>query len=164
MLLRKILFALVIASFLPFTVQADSLLPVPPKAKKNYNDKTKCVETVEEMRKNHMSHIIDQRDDTLRRGIRTTQYSLKLCIDCHNAPAEDGKVASSKSKEHFCSTCHAYAAVQIDCFKCHADKPENTEYRHSISTSQSVKHHDFATQDLSPETLKLLATEKEGQQ
>ncbi len=163
MLLRKIIFVFAVIAFFPLAAYADSLLPALPKAKENYDDKTKCVEPVEVMRQSHMDFILHQRDDTLRKGIRTKQHSLKECINCHNAPAEDGKVASAKDKEHFCSSCHVYTAVQIDCFKCHNDKPANTQYRHKIS-SQVFKQHKFATQDLNQEMLELLATEKEGQQ
>ena len=163
MLLRKLIFVFAIAAFLPLSAQADSLLPELPKAKENYNDQTKCVEPIEVMRKSHMDFIMHQRDDTLRKGVRTKQHSLKECIDCHNAPGKDLKVASANDSEHFCSSCHVYTAVQIDCFKCHADKPENTQYRHKI-TSQALKQHKFAAQDLNQETLQLLATEKEAQQ
>jgi len=160
-LLRKVLLAFALVAFLPLSVYADSLLPTLPKAKENYNEKTRCVESVDIMRKNHMDFIMHQRDDTLRKGIRTKQHSLKECIDCHNAPGKDLKVASYKDNDHFCSSCHVYTAVQIDCFKCHADKPANTEYRHKI-TSQAYKQHKFASQDLDQKTLNLLATEKEG--
>jgi len=162
-LLRKIIFAFALVAFLPLSVSADSLLPTLPKAKGNYDDITKCVEPISVMRQSHMDFIMHQRDDTLRKGVRTKQHSLKECINCHNAPADDGKVASAKDSEHFCSSCHVYTAVQIDCFKCHNDKPENTQYRHKI-TSQAFKQHEFATQDLNQETLKLLATEKGAQQ
>lgn len=147
----------------PFTVQADSLLPERAKAKGNYNETTKCVEKVDVMRKDHMSFILHQRNDTLRKGVRTKQHSLKECINCHNAPASDGTVASIKDKEHFCTTCHTYTAVQIDCFKCHSDKPENTKYKHSLS-DQSPKQHELAKQDTKPEAPKAQATVKEGQQ
>jgi len=153
-----------VALALPTVVQADSLAPEPPKAKKKYNEETICVEPVAEMRKDHMSYIMHQRDDTLRKGIRTKQHSLKECIDCHNAPAEDGKVASASESEHFCSTCHTYVAVQIDCFSCHSDKPENTQYRHKISANDNY-HINVATQSLSSETLEVLSNNTtEGQQ
>ena len=111
---------------LPLASQAGDLLPSIPKANKG----DKCVEPTEEMREHHMEYILHQRVDTLRRGIRTTKYSLKKCIECHNAPAKDGKVARFGNKDHFCSSCHSYAAVNVDCFECHADKPENAQYRH----------------------------------
>ena len=111
---------------LPLTSQAGDLLPSVPKGKGD-----KCVEPTADMRKNHMEYILHQRDNTLRRGIRTSKHSLKECIECHNAPAKDGKVARIGEKDHFCSSCHTYAAVNVDCFECHADKPENTSYRHA---------------------------------
>ncbi len=75
----------------------------------------KCVEPTEEMRRNHMEKILHQRDKTMHQGIRTTQHSLKNCIDCHADP----KTNSVLGKDGFCESCHRYAAVQIDCFSCH---------------------------------------------
>jgi hypothetical protein len=53
-------------------------------------------------------------------GERTAAFSLKACIDCH-ASASTGSVAASAS--NFCQSCHAYAAVKLDCFECHSSKP-----------------------------------------
>ena len=162
-LIRKI-FASGVAIVLPLAVYAESLLPAIPKAKKNYDDQTLCVEPVDEMRKNHMQYIMHQRDDTMRRGIRTSKHSLKECIDCHNAPAEDGKVASIETDEHFCAACHNYAAVKIDCFTCHSDKPVNTQYRHALSGKDQPHHKNFAQQEINAGTLELLTANRERQQ
>ncbi len=164
MLSIKTIIGLGAALLLPLTVQAESIAPKLPPAKKKYSEETLCVKPVDDMRKNHMDYIIHQRDDTMREGIRTEQFSLDECIECHNAPSKDGKVASSKSDEHFCSTCHTYAAVKIDCFSCHADKPQNTQYRHSLSGKSMPHHSQFATQKLNAETLQMLTTNKESQQ
>jgi hypothetical protein len=153
-----------VALLLPLAVYADSLLPKLPKAKKNYNDQTLCVESVDEMRSNHMNHILHQRNETLREGDRTGQHSLKECIECHNAPADDGKVASAETSEHFCSSCHTYTAVSIDCFSCHSDKPENTQYRHSLSEMKMPQQQLFAAQQLNTETVQTLTDKGEGQQ
>ena len=162
MLLKNKIIALLVVFFIPVVVHADSLLPELPKAKKNYNDETKCVEPVAEMQKNHMSYIMHQRSETMRKGVRTKQHSLKECIDCHNAPAEDGKVARAEESEHFCSTCHTYVAVQIDCFSCHSDKPQNTQYRHKLS-AQDISHHiNVTTQQLTSESIELLADSNKG--
>lgn len=82
----------------------------------------KCVEPTEDMRRNHMKYILHQRDLTMHEGIRTKQHSLKNCIDCHADP----KTNSVLGKDGFCASCHAYAAVTIDCFSCHSPAPENT--------------------------------------
>ena len=74
-----------------------------------------CVAPVEEMRRNHMKLLFHQRDRTMREGVRTTRFSLKGCVDCH-ASAKTGSVLG---EEGFCSSCHAYASVKIDCFECH---------------------------------------------
>ena len=84
----------------------------------------KCVHPEEEMKRNHMNYILHQRDDTMYDGIRTEKHSLANCIDCHVQPGKDGKIASIESPDHFCSGCHEYAAVTIDCFECHADRPQ----------------------------------------
>ena len=74
-----------------------------------------CVAPVAEMRRDHMEMLFHQRDRTLREGVRTTRFSLKNCVECH-AGRETGSVLG---KEGFCSSCHAYASVKIDCFECH---------------------------------------------
>ena len=74
-----------------------------------------CVAPTGEMRRNHMKMLFHQRDRTMRGGVRTTRYSLKNCVECH-ASAKTGSVLG---EEGFCSSCHAYASVKIDCFECH---------------------------------------------
>ncbi len=83
----------------------------------------KCVADPAFMRRNHADLLKHQRDDTLRGGIRTGKYSLKACIACH-ASQTSGSVAVAST--NFCISCHAYAAVKIDCFECHATKPPET--------------------------------------
>ena len=80
---------------------------------------TSCVAPVAEMRRGHMKMLIHQRDRTLRQGLREPRFSLKGCVDCH-ASRETGSVLG---KDGFCSSCHAYAAVRIDCFECHSPNP-----------------------------------------
>lgn len=75
-----------------------------------------CVGDPAFMRRNHMSLLKHQRDDTLRGGVRTGQHSLKACIGCH-ASQSTGSVNAGST--NFCQSCHAYAAVKIDCFECH---------------------------------------------
>lgn len=156
---RKAIAWLIGAVFLlPLTASADVPAPVIPKAKGE-----KCVEPTDEMRKNHMEKILHQRDATMREGIRTTKHSLKECIECHNAPDETGKVANVDTPDHFCSTCHTYSGVKIDCFECHADKPENTEYRHSLVEGKTPHHANMKSDDkvLSKETLEMLTAKGE---
>ena len=74
-----------------------------------------CVAPTGEMRRNHMKMLLQQRDRTLRQGIREPRFSLKNCVDCH-AAHETGSVLG---KDGFCSSCHEYAAVKMDCFECH---------------------------------------------
>ncbi|HSH30642.1 MAG TPA: hypothetical protein VK971_12090 [Thiohalobacter sp.] len=112
-------------AFLAIPLPAGAEVPRPdiPQANARYSETQGCVEPTEEMRKNHMEYILHQRDETLRQGVRGSKYSLAECINCHVPKQESGKVVRSDSKEHFCSSCHSYAAVKIDCFSCHRDTP-----------------------------------------
>ena len=96
-------------------------LPKPPKGKGK-----KCVADTDFMRRNHMKMLLHQRDDTMRSGIRTKRFSLKECITCHAVNGADNKPVTVKSPKHFCRQCHDYVAVRLDCFECHASRPEPT--------------------------------------
>ena len=111
---------LAVCAFLFWSHSLSADVPVPhvPKAKGE-----KCVEETGFMRRNHMELLSHQRDNTMRKGIRTKKHSLQGCLDCH-AVYDSQKVAvTSKNEKHFCNSCHAYAAVKIDCFGCHNSKP-----------------------------------------
>jgi hypothetical protein len=82
----------------------------------------KCVEDTDFMRRNHMTLLKHQRDETVHNGIRTKQYSLNGCIECH-ASRKTGRVIGSD--QNFCQGCHSYAAVRLDCFECHASKSKS---------------------------------------
>jgi len=87
-----------------------------PVFKINTDKGDKCVEPEDVMRRDHMKFILHQRDKTMHEGVRTTKYSLKNCVDCH----ADTKTGSVLGKDGFCESCHAYAAVKLDCFECHS--------------------------------------------
>lgn len=80
-----------------------------------------CVEDPAFMRRNHMKLLKHQRDDTVHGGIRTGKYSLKECVTCH---ASQSNQSVNAEAGNFCQSCHVYAAVKIDCFECHASKPD----------------------------------------
>jgi len=89
-----------------------------PKLEKGKGEK--CVEDTQLMRRNHMDFLKHHRDETMRKGIRTTKHSLKGCVECH-ASSKTGSVAASK--DDFCVACHSFASVKLDCWDCHATKP-----------------------------------------
>ena len=107
-------------------LSAPALADVPkPEIPRGKGDK--CVEPTEVMRRDHMKFILHQRDETVHRGIRTKKHSLVECINCHVPKAEDpARQVHASSPKHFCSSCHTYAAVTIDCFECHSDVPQET--------------------------------------
>lgn len=86
----------------------------------NIENGDKCVEPTDIMRTKHMEFILHQRDETMHKGLRTKQHSLKNCINCHANP----ETKSVLGKDGFCESCHAYAAVKLDCFECHSSAPE----------------------------------------
>src|SRR3989344_3609525 len=93
-----------------------------------------CVERTPGMRRNRMKHLLHQRDKTMHQGIRTTRHSLKNCVDCHADPATD----SVLGQDGFCSSCHEYASVKIDCFSCHTDKRDKNAVA-AVPAARSAK-------------------------
>ena len=104
------------------TAKAEDGRPALPKAKGDT-----CVESVEVMRKNHFGLLMHQRDETLRHGLRGGSHSLKECVACHAADGADGKPIPVNAPGQFCQSCHEFAAIQIDCFSCHATTPGGTD-------------------------------------
>lgn len=140
----KHLVLLVGLSALPMMSFAENLGPVVPKAKENASEKTKCVEPIGEMRKNHMEFLLHKRDETMREGVRTKTHSLTECIDCHVTPNDKGEFARIGDDKHFCSSCHNYAAVKVDCFDCHSDLPEEAAKK---LRSAKNPHHSMTEGD-----------------
>ena len=135
----KLIIAVTFVLSLLATIATPAIAEVPmpdiPKAKGD-----KCVEETAFMRRNHMDILKHQRDDTMRKGIRTKKHSLQGCLDCHAVFEEQivedeaKKVAVTiKSEKHFCNSCHTYAAVKIDCFDCHNSKPFVKKSPHKVS-------------------------------
>jgi len=83
-----------------------------------------CVEDTAFMRRNHMDLLDHQRDETVLKGERGQPYSLRECLGCHVVLGPDAIPVTVESPSHFCRACHDYAAVSIDCFQCHASRPE----------------------------------------
>lgn len=126
-ILRNILLVLLFVVVSSNSIADESKVPLPKGEQ--------CVEDTEWMRSNHFETVLHQRDETVLHGIRTKKHSLKNCIDCHITPNRNGEYARySNSEEHFCASCHTYAAVSIDCFQCHADRPES-------AVREAIKQH-----------------------
>ncbi|MEJ2142522.1 MAG: hypothetical protein P8Y24_09240 [Gammaproteobacteria bacterium] len=141
---KRILVTAGLLMVLPFSINADEQAgPVEvPKARAKATQEFGCVAPVEEMRKSHMQKLLHKRDKTLREGVRTKDISLAECIDCHVTKDEKtGAMPSFGDDKHFCSSCHNYAAVKVDCFQCHNDKPENQNYKHSLTDNPLKAHH-----------------------
>lgn len=116
-----------------------------------------CVEPTEDMRRNHMVYLDQHRDATVIEGIRTKKHSLNECINCHVSTTKaDGEALHYPDKEHFCASCHTYAGVKIDCFQCHADRPQvldNPDYKHKLSANS---YHELSAASTAPDMADML--------
>ncbi|MCU7836327.1 MAG: hypothetical protein KZQ83_13880 [gamma proteobacterium symbiont of Taylorina sp.] len=104
----------------------------------------KCILPASEMRRRHPDLLKHDRIQTLREGLRANadgsmlDGSLKQCVNCHAIKSDD-KYVRIDNNEHFCVSCHKYAAVSIDCFQCHRDIPEGSSNFHALSGTK--KHY-----------------------
>lgn len=112
------LMVLVGSLWLATSAQASTQAPQPVIEKARSGS---CVADPAFMRRNHMDLLKHQRNDTLREGNRSGKFSLRECITCHASQATNSVIAT---ETNFCQSCHQYAAVKIDCFECHAGKPQ----------------------------------------
>ncbi|MCK4675438.1 MAG: hypothetical protein KAT61_05950 [Gammaproteobacteria bacterium] len=137
-------FAVLVYALIGFTlVSTPALAETPfPTVHEPSDESLKCIHPEDEMRRNHMKYILHQRDITMHDGIRTEEDSLAKCINCHVEPDDKGEIADINSKDHFCNGCHQYAAVQIDCFQCHADRPQKyiNRSKHTSSMAQQLQN------------------------
>ena len=108
--------------------KAGPIGPQLPKAIKG----EKCVTPIPDIRRNHMAYLDHHRDRTVHEGVRTKKFSLKGCIECHAVKSEDDTFLTVKDPRHFCRVCHDYAAVKMDCFDCHASRPEANKNKAQI--------------------------------
>ncbi len=99
-------------------VSADTVAPQLPRGKGE-----QCVEPTNVMRRDHMNFLMHQRDETVHRGIRTKQHSLAECLSCHAREDAQGNYIAVDAEGEFCQVCHAFTAVSMDCFGCHASRP-----------------------------------------
>lgn len=82
-----------------------------------------CVEPTEQMRRHHMEFIKHQRIATVHEGIRTEKYSLSGCVGCHIGYDRNQLPEPINQPDQFCGACHAFAAIDLNCFDCHAAVP-----------------------------------------
>ncbi len=130
----RLLYVLIGFTLLSTSAQAETPFPT---VHEPSDESLKCIQPEDEMRRNHMEYILHERDETMHEGIRNEPESLANCINCHVEPNDKGEIAGIDSKEHFCNACHQYASVQIDCFQCHADRPQ--KYINRADSRSSIK-------------------------
>jgi hypothetical protein len=125
------MYALVLLLAMASSALAGDLLPHPPKGRAG-----RCVADTDFMRRNHMTMLKHQRDVTVHEGVRGEPFSIAACVECHAVKGADGLPVSHESPQHFCRSCHDYAAVSIDCFECHASRPGAQRQAASAQTGQ----------------------------
>ncbi|MEN8196429.1 MAG: Hdr-like menaquinol oxidoreductase cytochrome c subunit [Pseudomonadota bacterium] len=122
----RVLVFLLAMMFLPSLAAAQEAGGVPsPAITKGKGDQ--CVADTDYMRRYHMKELSHQRDETMQQGVRTKKFSLKECVACHATTDDGGQPVSINAPGEFCASCHEYAAVKVDCFQCHATKPEENK-------------------------------------
>lgn len=110
---------LLLAAIAGLAVSAQAAGGGVPKPTIKIETEGQCIAPAEEMRRNHMDMLKHQRDKTLRQGVRGGKVSLNGCVECH-ASKQTGSVIGGP--DNFCQSCHAYAAVKLDCWGCHQPK------------------------------------------
>lgn len=100
-----------------------SLADAVPGSAKAEQQGSQCVRDPAWMRKNHMEVIRHQRDLTVHQGIRGTD-ALAGCVECHARKDANQEPVPVNAPKQFCAGCHAYTAVHISCFQCHATMPD----------------------------------------
>ncbi|MDH5410448.1 MAG: Hdr-like menaquinol oxidoreductase cytochrome c subunit [Alphaproteobacteria bacterium] len=119
----RILVFILAMMFLPSLAAAQETGGVPsPSITKGKGEQ--CVADTDYMRRYHMKELSHQRDETMHEGVRTKRFSLKECIACHATTDDSGQPVPINAPGEFCASCHEYTAVKVDCFQCHATKPE----------------------------------------
>ena len=96
-----------------------------------------CVEPTEYMRRNHFELIRHQRDETVYGGIRGAKHSLSGCVSCHVGYDSQGTPLEIDAEGQFCSSCHDYAAVEMNCFDCHATVPKGEAWNHEVAAAHA---------------------------
>ncbi|MDX2507632.1 MAG: hypothetical protein QNL62_24590 [Gammaproteobacteria bacterium] len=113
-----------------------------------------CILPNEQMRREHPDLLKHDRIQTLREGLRAQadgssgslkplDGSLKQCVNCHAIKDDNNNYVRIDNDQHFCVSCHQYAAVTIDCFQCHRDIPEGSGNFHALSSHKNVDYRNI---------------------
>lgn len=129
-ILALLVMVVAVASGAGRAMAGETPVPHPPKGQGEH-----CVANTEFMRRNHMTMLLHERTETVREGARGEKFRLAGCVSCHAVKGDDSKPVAFSDNRHFCRTCHSYAAVKIDCFECHASRPD--ERKKSVWTIDS---------------------------
>lgn len=141
MQLRILLYFFVVLWPLTLVVSADEgKVPYPliPKAKAPVSATQACVEPIDVMRRAHGQFLKHHRKEAVHEGNRSKQHSLVECINCHVTPNAAGQYPTLDGKDHFCRSCHSYAAVTVDCFQCHASKPDEPSLKAELPAISEI--------------------------
>ena len=105
-----------------------------------------CVEPTDLMRRDHMELLKHQRDKTMHEGIRTHAAQPQRL---HDLPCQPEDRQRYRRNGGFCQSCHAYAAVKLDCWDCHRQpkprprRPRSAESGHERQNRPSDRRQKF---------------------
>ncbi len=143
---RLPLFVVGLALFASFNTVSASQNGLGPEITIPESSGESCVLPSEQMRREHPDILKHDRIQTLREGLRakadgsTLDGSLKQCVNCHAVKDESNKFVRIDNDQHFCVSCHKYAAVSIDCFQCHRDIPEGSGDFHALTNHKNINY------------------------
>ncbi|ABM62724.1 hypothetical protein [Halorhodospira halophila] len=79
------------------------------------------------MRREHMDLLRAHKDASVREGQRDPEKSLQGCVNCHATPGDQQEQGVPEMA--FCTSCHDYTAVEMECFHCHSSDTEGHDER-----------------------------------
>ena len=114
---------ILVAVFVSFSALGQTQFGEAVKGSAMADMQTTCVAPTPFMRRNHYELIKHQREITVVEGIRKTDNSLAGCVACHSSKDTHGNFVPINEEKQFCTNCHQYTGVMINCFSCHAATP-----------------------------------------
>jgi len=79
------------------------------------------------------------REQIVRHASGNPADRLTRCVACHVQKNAAGQAIPINGHGQFCSSCHVYAGVHVDCFACHAAVPEQALPKGSFTNAGSAQ-------------------------
>ncbi|MHB8254472.1 MAG: hypothetical protein ACYDEV_12420 [Acidiferrobacter sp.] len=97
-----------------------------------------CVLPTALIRREHMMLLRTVREQIVRHATGNPADRLTHCVSCHVQKNAAGQPIPVNAPGQFCSSCHVYVGVKVDCFACHAAVPESGFPKGTFSNAGAV--------------------------